>query len=207
MKRKIVLAVFVFLFNIVWVNAINVTNKLASHYNFVIKTSVTDTNFNSSPNIIDELDAMLETNLYYENEDADVIAQKINLYLKNEMQDYGNLISKYSIVNEVNPYLIASMIIETTNCDSKCSVLVTKCNNVYQAPYQKDANQLSCFGGYYQKFATIDDSIKNFIKFIKINFYNKDLKTANSIAKSYNKDARWVFIINQTISQIKNSNV
>ena len=53
----------------------------------------------------------------------------------------------------------------------------------------------------------LDDSIKSFIKFVKTNFYDKDLKTANSIASSYNKDARWIFVVNQNINKIKNSSL
>lgn len=100
------------------------------------------------------------------------------------------------------------MIIENTNCDSKCSVLVTKCNNVSKALYNKDnMTEAACFGGYYQKFNSVDDSIKYFIRYVKLNFYDQDLKTANAIYKAYNKDVRWVFIINQTIDKIKNSSV
>ena len=146
--------------------------------------------------------------LTYEEENADIIAKKIDQNLKDEMQGYGTLISKYAISNDINPYLIASMIIETTNCDLKCSVLVKQCNNVYEALYNKDSiNQTSCFGGNYQKFNSLDDSIKSFIKFVKTNFYDKDLKTANSIASSYNKDVRWIFVVNQNINKIKNSSL
>ena len=77
-----------------------------------------------------------------------------------------------------------------------------------EALYNKDSiNQTSCFGGNYQKFNSLDDSIKSFIKFVKTNFYDKDLTTANSIASSYNKDARWIFVVNQNINKIKNSSL
>ncbi len=205
MKRKIFLILIVFLFNILWVNALDITNKLASHYNFVIKTTDKST-LNNNPNIIDEIDIMTNPNLVFENESADTIGKKINLYLKEELAGYGDLISRYAIINNVNPYLIASMIIEETHCDFKCSVLVTKCNNVYEAIYNKDSlNQAACFEGYYQKFDTIDASIKSFIKYVKVEFYEHDLKTPNSIYKKYNKDVRWAFIVNQYMDQIKKS--
>ena len=174
---------------------------------FILNTKNPNKN-NNNPNIIDDLDVLLNADLTYEGENADIIAKKIDQNLKDEMHGYGTLISKYAISNDINPYLIASMIIETTNCDLKCSVLVKQCNNVYEALYNKDSiNQTSCFGGNYQKFNSLDDSIKSFIKFVKTNFYDKDLKTANSIASSYNKDARWVFVVNQNINKIKNSSL
>lgn len=207
MKRKVFLIILVFLINILWVNAIGVTNKLSEKYNIVINTKNPNKN-NNNPNIIDDLDVLLNADLTYEGENADIIAKKIDQNLKDEMHGYGTLISKYAISNDINPYLIASMIIETTNCDLKCSVLVKQCNNVYEALYNKDSiNQTSCFGGNYQKFSSLDDSIKSFIKFVKTNFYDKDLKTTNSIASSYNKDARWIFVVNQNISKIKNSSL
>ena len=203
MKRKIILIVLVFLFNLIWVNAISFTNELANKYHFVIKTNKTASNKN---NIIDDLDVLLDTNLQYEDEDASIIGKKIDNYLIDEMDGYGELIAKYSIINEVNPYLVASMIIENTNCDTKCSVLVKQCNNVAKMLYEKDnISQASCFEGSYQKFNTIDDSIKNYIKFIKVKFYDNDLTNPGSIYQKYNKDVRWVFIINQYMTKIKNS--
>ena len=38
MKRKVFLIILVFLINILWVNAIGVTNKLSEKYNIVINT-------------------------------------------------------------------------------------------------------------------------------------------------------------------------
>ena len=206
MKRKIVLIIFVFLLNIIWVNAISVTNSLASHYNLVIKTT-NQTNLNNN-NIIDELDVLLETNLSYNNESASTIGKKIDNYLKGDMKGFGEFIAKYAIANDLDPYFVAGMIVEATGCDTECSVLVTKCNNVYKALYNKEnMGEASCFGGNYQKFNTIEDSVKSFIKYVKINFYEKDLKTPGAIYKIYNKDVRWVFRVNQYIDKIKNSSI
>lgn len=206
MKRKIVLIIFVFLFNVIWVNAISVTNTLASHYNIVIKTN-NQTNLNNNV-IMEEIDIMLENNLTYQDEDATIIGKKIDNYLKNEMAGYGELISKYAISYEVNPYLVAAMIVENTSCDTNCSVLVKKCNNVSKDLYNKDdIGEASCFGGSYQKFNTLDDSIKNFIKYVKSNFYANELTTPGTIYKAYNKDVRWVFRVNEYMNKIKNSTV
>lgn len=206
MKRKIVLIIVVFLFNIVWVNAISVTNKLTSHYNLIIKTS-NQTNLNNNT-IIDEIDIMLETNLNYEGEKASIIGKKIDNYLKNELLGSGELIAKYSIHYGINPYLIAGMLVENTSCDTNCNVLVKKCNNVYNAIYNKNnINEVSCFGGSYQKFNTKEDSIKSFIKYVKVNFYDKELTSPGLIYKSYNKDVRWQFLVNEYINKIKNSSI
>lgn len=206
MKRKVVLIILVFLLNIIWVNAISVTNSLASHYNIIIRINK-QTNINNN-NIINDLDVMLESDLSYEGENASIIGKKIDNYLKTEMLNYGELIAKYSIASNVNPYLIASMIIEESNCDTECSVLVKQCNNVAKLHYNKDnIGEVSCFGGYYRKFNTIDDSIKTYIKYVKSNFYDKELTTPNTIYKTYHKDVGWVFRINQNIDKMKKSNV
>ena len=203
MIRKIILIILVFLFNIIFVNAINTTNSLINHYNIVIKTNKQTLGNN---NIIDELDVMLETNLTYNEESSDIIAKKINNYLKNELEGYGELISKYAIINEVDPYLIAGMILEDTNCDTNCSVLVKKCNNISHDLYEKDnINEAACFGGSYQLFNTLDDSIKSFIKYVKTNFYQNELTFPGTIYKTYKKDVRWAFRVNQNIDKIKNS--
>lgn len=205
MKRKIVLIIFVFLFNIIWVNAISLTNNLASRYNFIIDTG---NNNLDNPPLIEDIDIMLEGNLKYEEEDANVIGKKINNYLKNELLGSGDLIARYSIVNNMNPYLIAAILVEETGCDTSCSVIVKKCNNVYKAIYNKDnINETSCFGGSYKKFNTKEESIKSFIKYMKSNFYDKELTTASTIYSSYNKDVRWVFRVNEYINKIKNSSI
>jgi len=205
MKRKILLIILVFMFNMIWVNAITVTNGFVSKNNLVIKIKQ-KTNLNNT-GIMDDLDVMLDNSLSYEDVDAVTIGNKINSNLKGEMSGYGELISKYSIVNEVNPYLVAAMIIESTDCNEEtCSVLVTKCNNVGRLTYNKDSlTETSCFGGTYQSFNSIDASIKSYIKYIKTSFYDKELTTPSSIYKAYNKDVRWVFRVNNIMDDIKKS--
>ena len=206
MKRKIILIIFVFLFNILWVNAISLTNDLTSHYNLIIETKE-KSNLQDNT-IIDDIDVMFENNLSYEEVDAVVIGNKINTGLHGELSGYGELISKYSIVNNINPYLAAGMIIENTECSDTCSVLVTKCKNVGKIAYNKEMiGETACFGGYYRSFSNIEDSIKAYIKFIRKNFYDKELTTPGTIYKSYNKDVRWAFRVNNYMEQMKNASV
>ncbi len=205
MKRKIFLVILVFIFNIVWVNAISMTNELADHYNFVIKTNSASNLSNTQ--IMEDIDIMLRTDLSYDNEDATVIGSKIDSYLKTEMAGKGEVISKYSIANEVNPYLVAAMILEESRCDTECSFLVKRCNNVAKMYYEKDSNEVACYGGYYQKFDSLDSSIRSYIKYIKNNFYSKELTTPTSIYKEYKRDVRWAFRVSQFMEQIKNATV
>ena len=205
MKRKILLVILVFLLNMLWVNAISKTNKLVSSNNIIIKTKNQE-NLNNNVSVMDDLDVILDNNLAFEGVDAITIGNKINQHLKAEMSGYGELIAKYSIASNVNPYLVASMIIQEVDCDNECSVLVTRCNNVGKLMYDKDiVGEASCFGGSYQKFDSIETSIKVYVKYIKNNFYDKELTTPNAIYKSYKKDVRWVFLVNQQIDKIKNS--
>ena len=204
MKRKILLVILVFLLNMLWVNAISKTNKLVSSNNIIIKTKNQE-NLNNNVSVMDDLDVILDNNLAFEGVDAITIGNKINQHLKAEMSGYGELIAKYSIASNVNPYLVASMIIQEVDCDNECSVLVTRCNNVGKLMYDKDiVGEASCFGGSYQKFDSIETSIKVYVKYIKNNFYDKELTTPNAIYKSYKKDVRWVFLVNQQIDKIKN---
>lgn len=208
MKRKIILIIFVFLFNIVWVNAISITNKLSSQYNFVIKTSNSSSNNSNNTTIIEDIDIMLEGNLTFKDEDASIIGKKIDNYLKNELLGNGELIARYSIVNNMDPYLMAAILVEETGCDTSCNIVVKKCNNVYKALYNNsNINETSCFGGSYKKFNTKEESIKSFIKYMKTNFYDKELTTTNTIYKEYKKDVRWVFRVNEYINKIKNSSI
>ena len=203
MRRKIILIVLVIIFNVAWINIISITNTFASSNNLIIKIKE-KTSLN--PGIMDDLDVMLDNSLSYEDVDAVTIGNKINNNLKGEMAGYGELIAKYSIVNNVNPYLVASMIIENTDCSDTCSVLVTRCKNVGKLMYNKDSlTESSCFGGMYQSYKSIDDSIKAYIRYIKNNFYDKELTTPGTIYKTYKKDVRWVFRINNYIDKIKNS--
>ena len=205
MKRKIILIIVVLLFNVLWINAISLTNDLASHYNLVIETKEKSLNNNT---IIDDIDVMFENNLTYEGIDATVIGNKINTGLKGELSGNGELIAKYSIVNNINPFLVAGMIIENSDCGDTCSVLVTKCKNVGKLAYNKDIiGEASCFGGYYRSFNNIEDSIKAYIKFIRKNFYDKELTTPGSIYNSYHKDVGWAFRVNNFMEQMKNASV
>ena len=65
----------------------------------------------------------------------------------------------------------------------------------------------SCFGGYYRSFNTIEESIKVYIKYIKNNFYDKEMTTPGLIYNSYRKDVRWVFRVNEYMNQMKNAAV
>ena len=204
MKRKIVLIILVFLFNIVWVNAITEVNIFLDSHDLVIETNK-KTGLSNNP-LMGELDVMLNNDLEYEGENAVKIGQKIDNFLKGKMAGKGEVISKYAINSNLNPYLVAGMIIEESECDLECSFLVKKCNNVAKLKYDaNDLSQASCLGGYYQKFNSLDDSIKSYIKYIKTNFYDKELTTVSDIANNYKKNVRWVFRVNQKMDNIKKS--
>ena len=204
MKRKIILIILVFILNLLWVNAISITNELAATHDFVIQTSK-KTNLQNNP-LMEDLDVMLKTNLSYEGEDAVKIGHKIDNFLKEKMEGKGEVISKYAINSKLNPYLVASMVIEESGCDSECSVLVNKCNNVAKLRYnENNLSEKSCFGGIYQKFDSIEASIRSYVRYVKENFYDKDLTTLNDIYKEYKKDARWLYRVNQRMDNIKKS--
>ncbi len=204
MKRKIILIILVFIFNLVWVNAISITNELAATHDFVIQTSK-KTNLKNNP-LMEDLDVMLKTNLSYQGEDAVKIGHKIDNFLKDKMEGKGEVISKYAINSKLDPYLVASMIIEESGCDSECSFLVDKCNNIGKLYYnEKSLGQKACLGGYYQQFDSIEDSVRSYVRYVKENFYDKELTNLNDIYKVYKKDVRWLFRVNERMNNIKKS--
>ncbi len=204
MKRKFILIILVFILNLLWVNAISVTNELAATHDFVIQTSK-KTNLQNNP-LMEDLDVMLKTNLSYEGEDAVKIGHKIDNFLKDKLEGKGEVISKYAINSKLNPYLVASMIIEESGCDSECSFLVNKCNNVAKLYYnENNLAEKSCLGGYYQQFDSVDSSIRSYVRYIKENFYDKELTNLNDIYIVYKKDVRWLFRVNQRMDNIKKS--
>lgn len=207
MKRKILVIVLVFLTNILWVNAIKLSNSFIKEHDLMIKIN---NNSSLSPNnnqIIEDLDVLLSKDLEFDGESAINIGKKIDKTLKSDLEGKGEFIAKYSIINEVDPYLIAAIILTDTNCEYECSTLVKQCNNVSKKMYNKDLHDTACFGGYYLKYISKDDSIKDFIKDVKNNFYINDLKTPNEIRIKYKKDVAWAFKVNRYIEILKNNSI
>ena len=122
------------------------------------------------------------------------------------MEGKGEVISKYAINSKLNPYLVASMVIEESGCDSECSVLVNKCNNVGKLYYnENNLTEKACFGGYYQQFDSIESSIRSYVRYVRENFYDKELTNLNDIYKEYKKDVRWLYRVSQRMDNIKKS--
>ena len=103
MKRKVFLIVIVFLFNIIWVNAINVTNSLTSHYNIIIVTKKNNSLINNTTgNIVDDLDVNTDNLLVCINQSSSSSSCTNYVALKN----YSGMEKNEDIY--ILPYIISA---------------------------------------------------------------------------------------------------
>lgn len=195
MKRRIVVFVFVCLFNLVLVNGINYVNSLIGENNFLIRLNDEPKNENNNVDIPVEEEEKNE----YNGEDASKITTKLEKYLKKtELEGYASHIVSSSIKRNVNPYLIAGIIMENTNCKVECSIIVKSCKNVGSLK-----GSPGCFGGKYKKYDYLEDSIDDLIDYIYDKFISNELTTPNAIYKKYGKDSSWAYKVSNYMDKIK----
>ena len=195
MKRRIVVFIFVCLFNLVLVNGIGYVNTFLSENNFLIVLNDKPQDENNNVDVPNEE----EENHEYNGEDSKKIINKLEKFLKKtELEGYGEYIVSSSLKKDINPYLIAGIIMENTNCKVECSIIVKSCNNV------GDLNgSPGCFGGKYKKYDYLEDSIDDLVDYIHDKFIDNDLTTPNAIYKKYGKDATWAYKVNSYMDKIK----
>ncbi len=193
MKRRILIIIIVLIFNFFLFKGINYTNKFIAERDLVInllehpKEEVpVDT---VKPIIIDE----------YNGEKKDAIVSKINKYLaKTELKDIGNGTFVSAVTNDVNPYMLAAMVLVNTECNNECTVIMKSCNNV---SYLR--GEPGCFGGSYKKYNSIDDSIADLASYVGTNYVKNNLKTPYDIYKKYGKNIAWAYKVDKVMGLMK----
>ena len=123
---------------------------------------------------------------------------KINKSLNSDLEGKGNLFVKYSLENNVDPYLAVAISLHETGCKWECSQLVKKCNNV-----GGQVGKPSCNGGSYRSYKTLEEGIKGFIENISRNYIKKGLTTPEEMNSKYAASKTWASKVNKYIDEIK----
>ncbi len=192
MKRRIFLIIIVLVFNYFLFVGINYTNKYLSNHKIVIYLQEHEVEVPEDPVkpiVIDE----------FAGEKKEVIVSKINKYLtKTELNDIGSAVFNGSVIKDVDPYLIAAIILVNTKCDQECSVIMKSCNNI---SYFKGSP--GCFGGNYKKYNSLDDSIIDLADYISVNYIKNDLKTPYDFYKKLGKNLSWAYKVDKVMKEMK----
>jgi hypothetical protein len=150
----------------------------------------------SVSNFISEYEYYQEKN-YFQGEDSEEIARKINKHLKGVLKDKGEFITEYSLSVGMDPYLAASVMLHETGCTWTCSKLARTCNNV-----AGNKGKPGCNGGSYRKFDTIEEGIKFAIN--KLNsYYKKGYTTPKEINPYYATDKTWYKKVENYMKKLK----
>lgn len=139
----------------------------------------------------------VEEELYYGKTKQELIDQ-INKSLNSTLSGKADIIVKYSLEYEVDPYLATAIMLHETGCKWNCSNLMKKCNNVAG---QKGSP--SCNGGSYKRYDTLDEGIKGAIYNLSVNYIKKGYTTVEKINTKYAEDKSWSEKINKYIKEIK----
>lgn len=126
------------------------------------------------------------------------IGMQLNKHLGTDLlMNKGELIASYAISLQVDPFIVAAIMLHETGCGSRCSGLVRSCNNVAG---QKGSP--AC-GGSYKGYASIDDGIRGAIDNLYRNYYAKGYNTVEKIGPKYAESNTWVSKINAYIAKLK----
>lgn len=197
MKRKTIVFILIFGFNIVLINGISYTNQVMFEHNFLINL-----NNNDNPNKDDNsssTDENQEINTEYEGESVLQVSIKLEKYFKKTpLEGYGEFVASSSIKRGVNPYLIGGIILENTKCTTDCSIIFKNCNNVGDLK-----GTPGCFGGSYKKYDSIEASIDDLVDYIYSKFTSLKLTSPTSIYQKYGKDITWAFRVTNYMEKIK----
>lgn len=197
MKRRIIVFVIIFMFNLVLIKGINMTNNFIFAHDYFIYINEVPTNQEEKENENKEEEEKV-TNTTYNGESASKIGKKLDKYFKKtEISGFGEFIAQKSINKNVNPYLIGSIILEDSKCNVKCDIVFTNCKNVGET-----TGTPGCFGGKYKKYDKYEDSIIDLINYISSSFTLKQ-QTPNGIYKKLGKDIAWAYKVSKDMETIK----
>lgn len=127
------------------------------------------------------------------------LGSKLNKSLNSTLKNKGEVIAKYAIQYNVDPYLSTAIILHETGCKWDCSYLVKACNNVGGIK-----GNGSCSGTGYQAFSSLDEGIKLFMKNLYSNYYAYGLNTPAKLKAKYSGNSKnWDVNVNKYIAEIK----
>lgn len=133
--------------------------------------------------------------IVYDGLTLEQLAAKLDRFLKNELKGKGMLIASYSLEQDVNPYIAASIMMHETGCKWNCSSLMKRCNNV--------GGKKGSGCGSYQYYESLDAGIKGLIKYLSKNYFKKGLDTPEEINRKYAEDKNWYKKVNKYVKEAK----
>ena len=191
MRRRLIF-VLVLLFNIVFIYGINYANDVMAQNDFIISFHEEEKKEEQE----EQEDHSHDTE--FNGETIEEIGKKLEkVFVKTDLEGYGEYISKAAIHNGIDPYLTAAIILENTNCQRECSVLFRQCHNV--GGFKGDPG---CFGGTYKEFDKVEKSVDELVQYISINV-DKEKQVPYKIFKSFGKNEAWAFKVNNYIELLK----
>ena len=194
--RKWVVFIIMLLFNFLFIYGIKYTNRILYDKNFMIYLNKKDDPIvDDNPTNIEE--EVVDTS--FNGESIEQIGKKMNkIFVKSFLDGHGESIARIAISKSVNPYLVGGIILESTNCRSDCSVLLKQCNNVFGKK-----GEPGCFGGTYQKYSSVEESVKDLVNIIRDKFESKDEQNPYKMYKKYGKNEIWAFKVNKNMEILK----
>ena len=133
----------------------------------------------------------------YENMTIEQLSAKIDNMFQEPLSGKGELLASYALEKGVDPYLATAIILLETGCNSRCSSMVYRCNNI--------GGQKGSGCGAYASFPTLDDGIKAFIDNLSNNFISRGLTTPETIGPRYAESGTWTMKVNNYIEKIRKS--
>ena len=195
MRKSIVLIVSL-VFNALFIYGIGYANRIMFNNNFMIilnKEVIDDTNNDNGPEVpVEEITT-------YNGESIEEIGKKMErMFSKTLLEGLGEHVSRTSIKESVNPYLVGGIILENTNCKIDCSILLKHCNNLSGL-----MGEPGCFGGSYTKYNTMEDSVSDLVRYISKSYPNLEMQQPYKMFKSYGKNETWAFKVNKYMEELK----
>lgn len=118
--------------------------------------------------------------------------------MNSTLDNYGETIASRALEKNVDPVIAASIILVETGCQSNCSTLVKKCNNIGGMK-----GKGGC--GSYAKFSSLDTGIDAFINNLSKNYFAIGLTTPDKMNKKYAENPNWHNDVNYYVKKIKAS--
>lgn len=129
------------------------------------------------------------------------LGKKLDKNLKSTLSGYGEVIAKYAIEYDVNPYMAEAIILHETGCgNGSCSGLVKRCNNVGGMK-----GGPSCGNGSYKRFKSLNAGIESFMRNLSKNYIKKGLKTPEQINTKYAESNAWAGKVKYYMNKIEKS--
>jgi hypothetical protein len=195
MKRRIIIIIFVALFNYLLIKGVDYTNIFIQDNELMVyfngKPTDKESNLPSEPKpvVINE----------WNGEKKEAIGKKIEKYYKDTaLEGYGERVAGAAINRNVDPYLIASIIYVNSNCKYECQPILRLCKNAGGT-----TGSPSCMGGKYTKYNKLEESFDDLVIYIRDEFISNGVDNPYKMYQKYGKDSAWAYKVDKYRGMIK----